>query len=64
MKELEQVWFGEDGSLDIFVHESWGDLEAFREEVNSALVVRETDKGDFAVTPRDGLMVQGKGLAQ
>ena len=62
MEELEQVLFGEDGPPDVLVDKSFGNLEAFGKEVNGTCAVGETDKGNFAITPREWLVVKYKGL--
>jgi hypothetical protein len=64
MVELEQAWFREDRSLDVLMSEPAIDLKALGKKLNTAGLVRETDKGDFAIPPRDGVVVKNKGLRQ
>lgn len=55
MVELEQAKFGEDGSLDVLVDESWGNPKALAEELHSALAIGKADKRDFPFPPGYGL---------
>jgi hypothetical protein len=64
MVELEQAGFSEDRSLDVLMNEPASDLKALSEKLDGACLVRETDKGDFAITPRDLVIVKNKGLRE
>ena len=64
MEELEQVLFGEDSPSDVLVEESFGNLKALGKKVNGTCAVCETDKGNFAITPWERLVVKCKGLRQ
>ena len=62
MVELEQTGLGEDSSLDVLVNEPGSDFKAFGEKLDGACLVSETDKGDFAITPRDSVLMKNKGF--
>jgi hypothetical protein len=62
MVELEQTGLGEDSSLDVLMNEPGSDFKAFGEKLDGAFLVSETDEGDFAITPRDSVLVKNKGF--
>lgn len=62
MVELEQTGLSEDSSLDVLMNEPGNDFKAFCEKLDGACLVSETDKGDFAITPRDSVLVKSKGF--
>jgi hypothetical protein len=62
MVELEQAGFSEDSSLDVLMNEPASELKALGEKLDSARLIGKTDKGDFAITPRDPVVVKNKGI--
>jgi hypothetical protein len=64
MIKLEQARLGEDSSLDVLMSEVGTDGKALGEKLNGSHLIGEADKGDFAITPRNPIVVKNEGLRQ